>query len=160
MDTYSYASTPLLEAWPTQAVWAISGDDPEKVSASQVAQRMNIRMTQPHLVWNPADGEVVQMIEPGRENRFVFSPSLRRTFVVLVVGRENPVFTDYPEQHLQELLTHIPRTVPDDWPMGPPTTLRLAFKGVLSKPGHYTADQLWPNALPAGPIDIRRMAGR
>jgi hypothetical protein len=160
VDTYSYASTPLLEGPPTQAVWAISGDDPEKVSAHQVAQRMNIRMTQPHLVWNPADGELVTMMGADRENRFLLSPSLRRTFSILVVGQESPVFTDYPEQHLMELLTHIPESISNDWPLGPPTTLRLAFKGVLSKPGHYTADQLWPNALPAGPVDIRRMTSR
>jgi hypothetical protein len=141
-------------------VWAISGDDPEKVSASQVAQRMNIRMTQPHLVWNPADGELVTMMGADRENRFLLSPSLRRTFSILVVGQESPVFTDYPEQHLMELLTHIPESVPSSWPLGPPSTLGLMPVGPATKPGHYTADQVSHVHLPVGPIDIRRMASR
>jgi hypothetical protein len=158
VDTYSYASTPLLEGPPTQAVWAISGDDPEKVSAHQVAQRMNIRMAQPHLVWNPLDGEVIQMIEADRENRFMFP--LRRMFSILVVAQEDPVFTDYPEQHLMELLTHIPESVPSSWPLGPPSTLGLMPVGPATKPGHYTADQVSHVHLPVGPIDIRRMASR
>lgn len=158
MDTYSYASTPYLEGEHTQCAWAISGDDPEKVSASQVAQRMNIRMAQPHLVWNPHDGEVIQMIDADRENRFMFP--LRGMFSILVVAREGLAFTDYPEQHLLEVLTQIPESIPNDWPMGPPSTLSLMQAKRPTKPGHYTADQVAHTALPVGPIDIRRMAGR
>lgn len=160
MDTYSYASTPLLKHPPTQAVWAISGDDPEKVSAHQVAQRMNIRMTQPHLVWNPADGELVTMIEADRENRHLPVPSLRRAFIILVVSNDTVMFTDYPEQHLQEVLTHVPSSVPNDWPMGPPSTLGLMTMTGGWGSGHYTADQVSRGARPVGPIDIRRMVGR
>lgn len=160
VDTYSYASTPYLDGEHTQCIWAISGDDPEKVSAHQVAQRMNIRMTQPHLVWNPHDGGLAIMMEPDRENRLPLPPSLRKAFAILVVSQDTPVFTDYPEQHLMELLTHVPESIPNDWPMGPPTTLSLAFKVVATKPGHYTADQVATTALPVGPIDIRRMAGK
>jgi hypothetical protein len=160
VDTYSYASTPLLGHLPTQAVWAISGDDPEKVSAHQVAQRMNIRMTQPHLVWNPLDGELVQMMEADRENRYLPVPSLRRAFSILVVAQDVPVFTDYPEQHLMELLTHIPESIPSSWPLGPPSTLGLMPPGPAIKPGHYSVDQISAHGIPTGAIDIRRMASK
>lgn len=159
MDTYSYASTPLLEGEHTQAIWAVSGDDPEKVSARQVAQRMNIRMTQPHLVWNPHDGELVKMMEANRENRLLYLPAMRKAFAILVVASHELVFTDYSDQHLTELLTHVPESIPNDWPLGPPSTLSL-MRSFGVKPGHYTEDQLWAQARPAGPIDVRKMVRR
>ena len=156
MDTYSYAATlPLVEP-VTQALWAISGDDPEKVSATQVAQRMNIRMTQPHLVWNPHDGELIEMIPATHENRFLYS--VRKMLAILVVANDTIMFTDYPDRHLAELLTRIPESIPNDWPMGPPSTLNLvANNKPLLAAGHYTADQVSQVGRKVGPIDIKRL---
>ena len=155
MDTFSYASTlPLVEA-PTRCLWAISGDDPAKVSATQVAQRMNIRMTQPHLVWNPLDGELVRMIPVTHENRYLYPG--RKMFTVLVVSQDVPVFTDYPDQNLTEVLGDLPGTIPNIWPMGPPDSLGLSVAGPVDTPGHYTLDQVSHMGLPVGRIDIRRL---
>lgn len=155
MDTYSYASTPLLKEGHTQCLWAVSGDDPEKVSASQVAQRMNIRMTQPHIVWNPNDGGLVTMMEPGREHRYL--PGVRNMFAILVVATGELAFTDYPEQHLLEVFEQIPEGIPSAWPMGPPTTLNLMATGTPIADGHYSADQVNRAANPVGRLDIRKI---
>ena len=156
MDTYSYASTMPLAGPVTQALWAISGDDPTKVSASQVAQRMNIHMTQPHLVWNPVDGELVEMIPATHENRLYYAT--RKMLAILVVAQRELAFTDYPDQHLAELLMRVPESIPNDWPMGPPSTLNLvANNKPLLAAGHYTADQVSQVGRKGGPIDIKRL---
>jgi len=140
---------------PTQCLWAISGDDPEKTSATQVAQRMNIRMTQPNLVWNPLDGELVAMNPATQENRLHYAT--RKMFTVLVVANDTPMFTDYPEQNLLSVLGAIPETIPNDWPMGPPSTLNLGVGRPGDTPGHYTEDQVLTNGKSVGRIDIRRL---
>lgn len=155
MDTYSYASTLPLEGEATQCLWAISGDDPRKTSATQVAQRMNIRMTQPNLIWNPLTGELVEMIPETRENRLHFAT--RKMFTVLVVSHDTPVFTDYPDQNLVEILERIPGSIPNAWPMGPPDSLGLSAGRSGDTPGHYTEDQVLTNGKSVGRVDIRRL---
>lgn len=154
MDTFSYASTLPLEEEATQCLWAISGDDPEKVSATQVAQRMNIRMTQPNLVWNPLDGELVVMLPATHQNRLHYAT--RKMFTVLVVADREVAFTDYPDQNLAEVLTWVPETIPNVWPLGPPDAL-LRSVGMRPTPGHYTEDQVLTNGKYVGRIDVRRL---
>lgn len=155
MDTYSYASTLPIEGEATQCLWAISGDDPRKTSATQVAQRMNIRMTQPNLIWNPLTGEMVEMIRGTRENRL--HHATRKMFTILVVADHEVAFTDYPDQNLLEILERIPGTIPNVWPMGPPDFPIFTTPPVPITPGHYTEDQVLTNGKSVGRIDIRRL---
>ena len=115
---------------------------------------MNIRMTQPHLVWNPLDGELVVMNPATQENRYLYPG--RKMFTVLAVSQEDPPFTSYPEQSLVEVLGAIPETIPDAWPLGPPDAL-LRSVGPRQTPGHYCLDQVTHMGLPVGRIDIRRL---
>jgi hypothetical protein len=115
---------------------------------------MNIRMTQPHLVWNPIDGELVKMIPPTLENRLHYAT--RKMFTVLVVADREGAFTDYPDQNLVEVLGEIPETIPNVWPLGPPDSLARSV-GMRPTPGHYTEDQVLTNGKSVGRIDIRRL---
>jgi len=117
---------------------------------------MNIRMTQPNLVWNPLDGELVVMNPATQENRLHYAT--RKMFTVLVVANDTPMFTDYPEQNLLSVLGAIPETIPNDWPMGPPHAGPWSTVPPRTmQPGHYTEDQALTNGKFVGRIDIRRL---
>jgi hypothetical protein len=66
MPTAGYVRAPVdggqMKGGAPRAVWLTLGADPQQISAHSAAQRLRQLGRPPHLVWNPAAGEVVQLI--------------------------------------------------------------------------------------------------
>jgi hypothetical protein len=132
----------------------VSGDNPEHTSALAVAWRQNTIMSQPHIVWSPVTGEIIQMIDADHKSRkFPKDHTAGSAVCVLVVGEEDAPFTDGPCLGAGLLMSWLRDLgVPDTWPGGPPHD--NAVRGVhLNAPGHYSASQI-PGTSHRGPGQI------
>lgn len=161
MDVRCYGPTQPMPTDPDQIVWITSGDSPDLVTATRVAERSNWVMRQPHYVWNPATGTVVRMIDPAKQQNRMFPQDHpgAAMVAVLVVAKANPVFTDYPKDLRQPLFKRLADLeVPPTFPLGPPVAYTSKIPKVLP-PGHYFANQLGHSSPYAGPVDTHQITG-
>jgi hypothetical protein len=158
-----------LQGGAPRAVWHTSENSPLRISARSVAQRLEQRGHNAHLVWNPLSGEIVQMVPAtlaahllpegvGREGR--------RCFQIMVVGFAREPFTAGAVEGLVAIMTWLDMWyVPRRWPAGAPLPPPEAYQAPRdrrswARGGHFGASQV-PHATGPSPgaIDIRRITG-
>jgi hypothetical protein len=153
-----------LKGGAPRAVWFTSESDPKTVSSRSVAETL-IREGRPaHLVWNPFEGEIFQLIavtlaarllpgDLGREGRVCVQ--------IMVVGRLRAPFTDSPLKGLSELMSWLDSWgVPRRWPAGPPMQAPQSYQAVRerrtwARGGHFGHSQV-PEEVGADPPARRR----
>lgn len=183
---------PVAHAWMTQArripaadggplrggapraVWLTLG----AVSIESAAHRLIAGQRSPHLVWNPATGEIVQLISVLRAARGLGAPvpcrrsGHARTADVNTEGRvcaqlgvlAHPAepFTDGPLAGLGEILAWLDSWgIARRWPAGAPAEDCCQRNRTLwARGGHFGASQV-PGCENSGPgaIDIHRLTG-
>jgi hypothetical protein len=166
-----------LKGGAPRVVWGALGADPRNVAARSAAQRLNKAGQASHLVWNPLNGETIQLIpivraacalagtagpngtEVGTEGRVCVQ-------ICVVAQTENP-FTAGPMNGLREILTWLDSwDIPRLWPAGAPAPFPDCYATARSsrlwaRGGHFGASQV-PGLTAAGPgaIDVERLTGR
>jgi len=168
-------------------VWQALGADPCIVSAGSAAQRLDEHARASHLVWNPVQGEIVQLIPILRAGRLLGWPEDpgqaadqtpadevarvnaegRICVQICVVAFARDPFTSRPMTGLQQILDWLDSWgVPRRWPAGPPASFRygLTTRGnrrLWAQGGHFGASQV-PDLSAAGPgaVDIEQLTGR
>lgn len=139
------------------------------ISARSVAQRLEGQGRNAHLVWNPGDGEIVQMVpatrpastlpgEVGREGRLCLQ--------IVVVGFARDPFTRGPLNGVDRIAAWLDTwRVPRRWPAGgplafPDSYLASRARRPWARGGHFGASQVPHAAEPApGAIDIDKITG-
>ena len=175
-----------LKGGAPRAVWHALGADPRQVSARSAAQRLNTAGQPGHLVWNPHNGEVIQLIPIVRAAR-ALRPSDplgsatwpaavragdpnaegRVCVQICVVARDDEPFTDGPMVGRREILGWLDSwDIPRLWPAGQPAPFPECHAAARSRRlwargGHFGASQV-PGQVATGPgaIDPDRLTGR
>ena len=153
-----------------RVVWTVTGSDPNVWSAREEALALLRRGQAPHLVWNPVNGEVAQLLAATRRagmalgstsdhgRRLNHGDEGRVCVAVAVVATEREPFTDGPLRGLLALLEWLETWgVPRTWPAGPPGRPgagREEAARAWSRGGHFGHDQV-PGSVAAGPGHIR-----
>lgn len=156
-----------LKGGAPRAVWLTSETAPDRISARSAADDLEKRGRSVHLVWNPWDGGLVQMVpacraarmlddEVGREGRVCFQ--------ILVIGFAREPFTAGPLLGLDRITGWLDVwRVPRRWPAGQPLPSPEAYhapreRRLWAHGGHYGASQV-PGEADAAPgaIDVRRI---
>jgi hypothetical protein len=179
-----------LKGGAPRAVWQTLGADPRTVSAGSAAQRLNQLGRACHLVWNPLQGDIVQVISILLAGRLLGSPEDlsqmarpkpaagagqladvntegRLCVQIGVVAFAWDPFTARPMTGLQQILDWLGSWgIPGKWPAGCPAPFPhgLATCGnrrLWARGGHFGASQV-PGLTAAGPgaIDIELLSGR
>jgi hypothetical protein len=174
-----------LKGGAPRAVWQALGADPQTVSARSVAQRLDQHGQPSHLVWNPLNGEIVQLIPIVRAARSLIWPEGegsgswaeqpavaevtaegRVCAQICVVAQADDPFTSGPLAGLQEIMRWLDSWgVPRNWPAGAPTSFPDSLattrsRRLWARGGHFGASQV-PGLSATGPgaIDIERLTG-
>jgi hypothetical protein len=139
------------------------------ISARSVAQRLERQGRNAHLVWNPGDGEIVQMVpatrpartlpgEVGREGRLCLQ--------IVVVGFARDPFTRGPLNGMDGIVRWLDTwRVPRRWPAGGPLPFPDAYlasraRRQWARGGHFGVSQVPQAVNPApGAIDIHKITG-
>ena len=168
-------------------MWQALGADPWIVSAGSAAQRLDEHARASHLVWNPVQGEIVQLIPILRAGRLLGWPEDpsqaadetpadevarvntegRICVQICVVAFARDPFTSRPMTGLQPILDWLDSWgIPRRWPAGPPASFPygLTTRGnrrLWAQGGHFGASQV-PDLSAAGPgaVDIEQLTGR
>jgi hypothetical protein len=163
-----------LKGGAPRVVWGALGADPRNVAARSAAQRLDKAGQASHLVWNPLNGETVQLIpivraacalagtagtEVGTEGRVCVQ--------ICVVAQTESPFTAGPMNGLREILTWLDSWgIPRSWPAGAPAAFPDCYatprsSRLWARGGHFGASQV-PGLTAAGPgaIDVERLTGR
>jgi hypothetical protein len=179
-----------LKGGAPRAVWQTLGADPRTVSAGAAAQRLNQLDRACHLVWNPLQGEIVQVIPILRAGRLLGSPEDlnemahprpgadpgqlaevntegRLCVQIGVVAFAWDPFTAWPMTGLKQILEWLGSWgVPRQWPAGRPASFPhgLTTRGdrrLWARGGHFGASQV-PGLTAAGPgaVDVELLSGR
>ena len=176
-----------LKGGAPRVVWQTLGADPRIASARSAAQRLDEHARASHLVWNPVQGEIVQLIPILRAGRLLGSPEDpgqvadetaadevagvnaegRICVQICVVAFARDPFTSRPMIGLQQILDWLDSWgIPRRWPAGPPASFPygLASQGhrrLWAQGGHFGASQV-PGLSAAGPgaVDIEQLTGR
>jgi hypothetical protein len=179
-----------LNGGAPRAVWQTLGADPRAVSAGSAAQRLHQAGRACHLVWNPLQGEVVQLIPILRAGRLLGMPEDMGQMVaqnqhgddgelaeanqegrlcvqVGVVAFAWDPFTLWPMTGLQQILDWLGSWgIPRRWPAGPPAPFPHGLttcgnRRLWAQGGHFGASQV-PGLTSAGPgaIDVELLTGR
>ena len=173
-----------LKGGAPRAVWLTLGTAPRAVSIQSAAQRLVSEHRPCHLVWDPATGDVVQLISILRAgcalgapdkldwgpDRVPSSPENVNTegricVQIGVLGHPAEPFTGGPLAGLGAIIGWLDSwSVPRRWPAGRPAG-RLAASAERSRMlwargGHFGASQV-PGCENAGPgaIDVDRLTG-
>jgi hypothetical protein len=175
-----------LKGGAPRVVWNVLGADPLQVSARSAAQRLEQGGYPSHLVWNPHNGEIIQLIPIIRAARALRSGSIpgsaswpgairdgnvnaegRVCAQICVVAQSDEPFTEGPMVGRREILTWLDTWgIPRSWPAGQPapfpechTTARS--RRLWARGGHFGASQV-PSLTATGPgaIDPERLTGR
>ncbi|WP_433335059.1 hypothetical protein [Spirillospora sp. CA-294931] len=158
-----------LRGGAPRVIWFSSESDPRIVSARSVAADLMREDRPPHLVWNPASGEVVQLIPVTRAARLIGTPAARegRACVqIMVVGHAADPFTGAVLTGLDPIMRWLDAWgVTRRWPAGPPLPSPQSYHGprdrrAWSRGGHFGASQVPTADRPdPGAIDVRRITG-
>lgn len=131
---------------PTRALWIGAGLDAD-YSAVLAARLLNATVSPVHLVWDPSDGVVVQMLPASRTGLYrdtLPEGANKGALEILVLGGKP--FTDGPMKGLDRIMEWVRSLgIPDSFPAGPATDTPR----VSELPGHY--------ALNAGSLDAGRI---
>jgi len=175
-----------LRGGAPRVVWQTLGADPRTVSARSAAQRLDQHALACHLVWNPLQGEIVQLIPILRAGRSLGWPEDlsqlanhtpdevagvntegRICAQICVVAFARDPFTSRPMTGLEQILDWLDSWgIPPRWPAGPPAPFPHGLtarrdRRLWAQGGHFGASQV-PGLTAAGPgaVDIERlMAG-
>jgi hypothetical protein len=158
-----------LRGGAPRAVWHTSEHDPLAISARSVAQRLEQRGRNAHIVWNPFSGEIVQMV-PATQAALLLPEGVgregRRCFQIVVVGFAREPFTDGAMKGLGLIIDWLDAwQVPRRWPAGAPLPPPEGYSAPQSRRswargGHFGVSQVPHAAGPApGAIDISRITG-
>jgi hypothetical protein len=176
-----------LNGGAPRVVWQTLGTDPRATSAGSAAQSLDQLSRAPHLVWNPVQGEIVQLIPVLRAGRLLGTPEDlgqmtpprpeadadrlaeanaegRLCVQIGVVAFAWDPFTSWPMTGLQRILDWLGAWgVPRRWPAGPPAPFPHGLttcgdRRTWAKGGHFGASQV-PGLTAAGPgaIDIDQL---
>lgn len=176
-----------LKGGAPRVVWQTLGADPRTVSARSAAQRLDEHARASHLVWNPVQGEIVQLIPILRAGRLLGHPEDpsqaadetaadevarvnaegRICVQICVVAFARDPFTSRPMTGLQQILDWLDSWgIVRRWPAGPPASFPHGLtahgnRRLWARGGHFGASQV-PDLSAAGPgaVDIERLAGR
>jgi hypothetical protein len=175
-----------LQGGAPRVVWQTLGADPRSVSAVTAAGHLSRLGRGCHLVWNPLQGETVQVIPILRAGRLLGWPEHlnpgpetdpgevavanaegRLCVQICVVAFAWEPFTDLPLSGLQPILDWLDAWgIARGWPAGAPPAypdgLRSrADRRLWARGGHFGASQV-PGLTAAGPgaVDIERLTGR
>jgi hypothetical protein len=155
---------------PPRVIWHSTENDPTKTTAATIADYLNRRGYQVHLVWNPVTGETIQMIPADRAGRGVQHtgyPETNRMGDVCIqietVAHAAQPFTRYEMKGLDSIMAWLRGLgVPDVWPGGPPPaadrTAHVSSTVWATKGGHYSHSQVPENDHDdPGAIDISKL---
>ena len=179
-----------LKGGAPRAVWQTLGADPRTVSAGSAAQRLNQLDRACHLVWNPLQGETIQMIPILRAGRLLGSPedleemtrpkAAAGAVQLADVGNEGRLcvqigvvafawdpFTVWPMTGLQHILDWLGSWgIRSQWPAGRPAPFPHGLttcgdRRLWARGGHFGASQV-PGLTAGGPgaVDIGLLSGR
>jgi hypothetical protein len=176
-----------LKGGAPRVVWHVLEADPHQVSARSAAQRLDQAGDPGHLVWNPHNGEIIQLIPIVRAGRSLGPAGGRRAarwsepdagdgnvnaegrvcVQICVVARADEPFTDGPMVGRREILAWLDTwDISRSWPAGPPAPSPDCHAAVRSRRlwargGHFGASQV-PGLTATGPgaIDPERLTGR
>jgi hypothetical protein len=178
-----------LNGGAPRAVWQTLGADPRASSASSAAHRLD-RVGRPcHLVWNPLQGELVQLVpilragrllglsedlgqlvpeprRPGGDELAEVNAEGRLCVQIGIVAFAWDPFTSWPMSGLQQILDWLDSWgIPRRWPAGPPLPFphgltACGSRRLWARGGHFGASQV-PGLTTAGPggIDIEQLTG-
>jgi hypothetical protein len=159
-----------LQGGAPRAVWHTSENDPLAISARSVAERLEQRGTNAHVVWNPRTGETVQMVPATQAARLLpygVGREGRRCFQIVVVGFAREPFTSGAMTGIGAIVDWLDAwQVPRRWPAGGPLPPPEAYSAgrdrrSWARGGHFGASQVPHADGPApGAIDIDRITGR
>jgi hypothetical protein len=166
-------------------VWQALGADPRTVSARSAAQRLDHGGYPCHLVWNPLNGEIVQLIPSVRAGRSLCAPEFagplsrpvrdlmaaannegRVCVQIGVVALATEPFTAGPMTGIFQIMRWLDSWgVPRVWPAGQPASVRDSqgsprSRRLWARGGHFGASQV-PGLSAVGPgqIDTERLTG-
>jgi len=173
-----------LNGGAPRAVWLTLGTEPRTVSIQSAAQRLVSERRPCHLVWDPANGDIVQLISILRAGRALGAPEQldwspervpaaprnvntegRVCVQIGVLGHPAEPFTDGPMIGVDAIVEWLDSWgVSRRWPAGEPMSC-LAVGGERSRVlwargGHFGASQV-PGCANAGPgaIEVDRLTG-
>jgi hypothetical protein len=158
-----------LQGGAPRAVWHTSENDPLSISARSVAERLEQRGRNAHLVWNPFTGQIMQMV-PATQAALLLPYGVgregRRCLQIVVVGSAREPFTGGAMKGIGMILDWLDGwQVPRRWPAGPPLPLPAAYdagreRRSWARGGHFGVSQV-PHAADPGPgaIDSDRITG-
>lgn len=157
-----------LKGGAPRAVWHTSENDPRTISARSIAQRLEQRGHNAHVVWNPLSGEIVQMVPATRAARLLGDVGRegRACLQIVVVGFAGEPFTAGPLEGLDDILGwldswHVARR----WPAGDPLPCPEAYQArrdrrPWARGGHFGSSQVPLTRDPSpGAIDTRKITG-
>jgi hypothetical protein len=165
-------------------VWLTLGTAPRVVSIQSAAQRLVSERRPCHLVWDPATGDIVQLISILRAGRALGAPEKldwgpdrvpacpenvnaegRVCVQIGVLGNPAEPFTSGPLTGVAAIVAWLDSWgVPRRWPAGPPASCLAAStersRALWARGGHFGASQV-PSCDNAGPggIDVDRLTG-
>ena len=156
-----------LKGGAPRAVWHTSENDPWRISARSVAQRLEQQGRNAHLIWNPCSGEIVQMMPATLAARMLsggIGQEGRMCFQIVVVGSARKPFTGGPLEGLESIVGwldswHVPRR----WPAGEPLPSPEAYHAARgrrswARGGYFGSSQVPGMSDPApGAIDIYKI---
>jgi hypothetical protein len=179
-----------LKGGAPRTVWQTLGADPRTVSAGSAAQHLSQLGRACHLVWNPLQGEIVQLIPVVRAGRLLGWPEDLNQMAppqpvadpdeVAEVNTEGRVcvqigvvafawepFTAWPLSGLRQILGWLDSWgIPRAWPAGSPAPFPHGLttcgnRRLWARGGHFGASQV-PDLTAAGPgaVDVEQLAGR
>ena len=173
-----------LKGGAPRAVWLTLGTAPRAVSIQSAAQRLISERRPCHLIWDPATGDIVQLVSIlragcalGAPDKLDWDPDRVRSspenvntegricVQIGVLGHPAEPFTGGPLSGLGAIVGWLDSwSVPRRWPAGRPAG-RLAASAERSRMlwargGHFGASQV-PGCENAGPgaIDVDRLTG-
>lgn len=131
----------------SRAVW-LSADLDDSYSSRLTAKLLNSTVRPVHIVWDPIDGSIVQMLSAWTTAPYRAIPmdGRRGSVLIMVTGKPETPFTQYGCKGLSDLMAWLRAIgVPDTCPSGPPA---LKPQDIGQTAGHY---------LRVGAIDCGRL---